>query len=251
MPGEIQFRNKLDCGNNRGPELRNRIVGVAGRKGSGKSTLTAEILRNCYRQFVFDTMGEHSWIPDQHRDLAEAELYIYEHGSSAGEFIGSYTPENDFVEADFQTICTAVFEVGNLTLVVEELPMLSQPNYVPPRFDKLIRLGRHRSVNILYTGQRLSECPRRVTAATDVFVLFSHTEPRDLDAIAERCSPEIAIMVSNLGDHEFLVWDVASRSVILVDSRWYTSLLNTEQAYTPAIGGKSGRSVLWSLEENA
>lgn len=250
MPDEIQFRNKLAC-ENRGPEIRNKIVAICGRKGSGKSTLTAEILRHCYRQFCFDTMGEHSWIPDQFRELTEAELYIFEHGPQGGEFIGSYIPESDFLESDFQTICTAVWEVGNLTLVVEELPMLSQPNYVPARFDRIIRTGRHRSINILYTGQRLSECPRRVTAATDVFVLFSHTEPRDLDAIAERCSPDVAELVSKLGDHEFLVWDVASRSIVMVDTWWYTLVLNTDQTYTPAVGGRNGRSVLWSLEEYA
>jgi hypothetical protein len=248
--GAVQFRNKLACPNN-GPELRNRIVAIAGRKGSGKSTLTREILKHCYRQFDFDTMGEHSWVPDQFRDLPEAELYIYDRASQPGEFIGSYVPEGDEdLEKDFSVICTAIYEVGNCTLVVEELPMLSQPNYVPRRFDRLIRLGRHRSVNILYTGQRLSECPRRVTAATDVFILFSHTEPRDLDAIAERCSPEVAVLVSKLGDHEFLVWDVASRQIVLVDSGWYTLVLDSENQYTPAVGGRSGRRVLWSLESD-
>lgn len=249
MSESIQFRNKLACPN-RGPELRNRIVGIAGRKGSGKSTLTTAILRLCNRQFDFDTMGEHSWIPDQFRDLPQAELFIYEYGTGEGQFIGSYVPEgDDDLESDFSVICTAVYETGNMTFVVEELPMLSQPNYVPKRFDKLIRLGRHRAVNIVYTGQRLSECPRRVTAATDVFILFSHTEPRDLDAIAERCDPSVATMVTELGDHEFLVWDVATRKILVVDPQWYSAVLDTDQHWTPAVGGQSGRRVLWSLEE--
>jgi len=245
-----QFRNKLQF-TRRGPELQNRIIAVAGRKGSGKSTLTREILQHAPRLFLFDTMGEHSWVPDQFTDLDQAWVYIAMHGAESESFVGSYLPEgsrDDSLETDFAEICTAVYESGNMSFAVEELPMLSQPNYVPPAFDRLIRLGRHRSINILYTGQRLSECPRRVTAATDVFILFAHTEPRDLDAIAERCGPEIAQLVSQLGEHEFLVFDVKLRSLLLVDERWYDCILKTDEQWTPAVGGRNGRPALWSLE---
>lgn len=244
----LAFRNKLII-SHAGPELHNRIVAVVGRKGSGKSTLTREILQHSDRLMIYDTMGEHSWVPDQFDDLAESEMYIFEHGCSGDSFIGSYVPSGDEIEGDFSVVCTAAYETGNITVVVEELPMLSNPNYVPKRFDRLIRLGRHRSINVLYTGQRLSECPRRVTAATDVFVLFSHTEPVDLDRIAERCDPEVANLVAQLGEHEFLVWDVASRRIVIVDSGWYDSVLKASEQYTPAIGGRNGRPALWSLED--
>jgi hypothetical protein len=253
MSSAIQFRNKLAF-TRRGPELQNRIVAVAGRKGSGKSTLTREILQHSRRLFVFDTMGEHLWVPDPFHNLDEAWVYIAMHGGDPAPFIGSFISEDareDALETNFGEICRAVYESGNMTFAVEELPMLSSPNYVPPAFDALIRLGRHRCVNILYTGQRLSECPRRVTAATDVFILFSHTEPRDLDAIAERCSPEVANFVSALGEHEFLVFDVSTRSLIMVDTQWYDYVLNENSRWTPAVGGKSGRSALWSLDADA
>jgi len=234
------------------PEQQNRIVAIAGRKGSGKSTLTREILIHARRRFIFDTVADHTWVPDQFSNVAEAHSYIFERGQSEGEFAGSFIPEDageKSLDVDFGEISIAVFDAGNMTLAVEELPMMSEPNYVPPAFNRLIRLGRHRSVNILYTGQRLSECPRRVTAATDVFVLFSHTEPRDLDAISERTTPEVADLTANLDHHEFIVYDVRSRSLILVDKWWYDSVLNSDERWTPAIGGKFGRSALWSLND--
>jgi hypothetical protein len=246
-----EFRNKLVL-TNRGPELRNRVIGIAGRKGSGKSALTREILKHCMREFVFDTMGEHTWVPEKFNSLDEAWVYIAMHGGDPQPFQGAYVAEDagdESLDTDFAEICTAVWESGNMTLAVEELPMLSEPNYVPPAFNRLVRLGRHRSVNILYTGQRLSECPRRVTAATDIFALFHTSEPGDLDRIAERCGPETAEVVSHLGDHEFVIYDVATRGLVLIDSKWYDFVLNVNEQWTPAIGGMHGRPALWSLDD--
>jgi len=246
-----EFRNKLDLGP-APPSKQNTIVAVAGRKGSGKSTVTREILLHCDRLFLFDTMSEHSWIPDQFTDVAEAHYYIFERGHSKDPFRGSFICEDagkGALERSFVEICNAVYETGNMTLAVEELPMLSQPNYVPEEFDRIIRTGRHHCINVLYTGQRLSECPRRVTAATDIFVLFHHSEPRDLDAIAERCGPEVAEMVAQLGDFEFLVYSVKLRSTVIVDNEWYNSVLIPDSEWTPAYGGKHGRHTLWSLND--
>lgn len=251
MTKVIEYRNKLLL-QRRGPELKNRIVGVAGRKGSGKSALTRAILEHCNRLFLFDTMGEHSWVPEQFNSLDQAWVFIAMAGQQAQPFQGSYVAEDagdESLDTDFAEICTAVWESGNMTLAVEELPMLSEPNYVPPAFNRLVRLGRHRSVNILYTGQRLSECPRRVTAATDLFALFHTSEPVDLDRISERCGPETAQAVSNLGEHEFVVYDVVTRSLLKIDSGWYDSCLNANDQWTPAIGGRHGRPALWSLDD--
>ena len=53
----------------------------------------------------------------------------------------------------------------------------------------------------------MAEVSRRITSATDRFVLFAHTEPRDLDAIADRCGREVAERVARLPLHGKLVWD--------------------------------------------
>jgi hypothetical protein len=47
-----------------------------------------------------------------------------------------------------------------------------------------------------------------------MWILFSQTEPRDLDAIAERCGREIADKVAGLGLHDSFTWDVITREVI-------------------------------------
>jgi hypothetical protein len=246
-----EFRNRLEIVGG-GTEQQNVILGIIGRKGTGKSSLTREILERSDREFIFDTAGDHLWTPDRFDQLDEAFSYVVAHGAEPGSFRGSYIPESDEDEdlvKDLSEISKAVWEVGNMTFVVEELPMMSQPNWAPAKFNKIVRLGRHRSINVVYTGQRAAELPRRVTGATDVFVLFQTSEPPDLDQIALRCGKDTAELVKNLGEHEFVVFDVPSRSLLRIDSEWYDLVLKPTVHYTPAIGGRSGRSALWSLDD--
>lgn len=247
-----ELRNKLELVGG-GTDQQNVIIGIIGRKGTGKSTLTREILQRGDREFIFDAAADHLWVPDQFTDLDSAYAYILDRGSQPQTFIGSYIPETEDDDktliTDVSEICGAVWEVGNQTIVLEELPTYSQPQWCPPKINKLFRLGRHRSINIVYTGQRAAELPRRATGATDLFILFQTSEPTDLDKIAERCGNETADLVRRLGEHEFVVFDVRSRSLLRIDSGWYDLVLKPTTHWTPAIGGQSGRPALWSLDD--
>jgi hypothetical protein len=247
------YANKLELTGG-GTGMQNVIIGIIGRKGTGKSTLTRAILERGNRESIYDTAGDHLWVPSQFVNIDEAHTFIVDAGLKPEPFICSYIPETEQDEEliqDFQIFCSAVWEAGNQTIVVEELPMLSQPQWVPPQFNKIIRLGRHRAINIVYTGQRASEIPRRATGATDIFILFHTAEPNDLDRISERCGVEVANSVRNLGEHEFIVFDVKARALVQVDEQWYYLVLQpqTTTIWTPAVG-RSGRSNFWSLEDN-
>lgn len=196
------------------PEQQNTIVCIAGRKGAGKSTKAREILQQCPRLFVFDTMGEHHWLPDRFESLHESQVYLMQ-SHTYESFQGGFIPEEDDEEDEFTTICDVVYDQGNMMFAIEEVAMLGcSPNFAPKKFKRIMRLGRHRQVDLLYTTQRFGECPRALTAATDYFILFSHFEPRDLDHISERCGPEVARKVSSFPGHEFLVWDVKQRKEV-------------------------------------
>ncbi len=99
---------------------------------------------------------------------------------------------------------------------------------------KLIRTGRHRQIDITWTAQRASECARTLTSLTDEFVLFSQTEPRDLDAIAARCGDEVARKVAELGRHDYITWDVGARRLL------EHSGVGTQAESRDASGGQRG-----------
>ncbi|MGA2204339.1 MAG: hypothetical protein ABSG40_20535 [Terriglobales bacterium] len=194
-------------------ELQNRIIGVVGRKGSGKSAKAREIMGSCPRLLVFDSMAEHDFVPNTFTDLDELDQFLA-WATLRPTFAGRFIPQGD-LEQEFCELASMIYDQGNMMLAIEEVPMLTRsPAYLPPEFDRLVRLGRHHCVSLLWTAQRMAEVARRLTAATDYFVLFSHTEPRDLDAIADRCGDEIAEQVSRLPLHGLLAWDAKDRRVL-------------------------------------
>ena len=97
---------------------------------------------------------------------------------------------------------------------VEEAPLVCKAGYLPPAFGKIVRTGRHRGIDLLWTAQRASEVSRTLTSATDLWILYSQTEPRDLDAIAERCGREVTDRVAGLGLHGSFTWDVIEREIM-------------------------------------
>lgn len=192
---------------------KNLIVGVAGRKGLGKSEVVRDIGEKCPRWFHYDTMGEHLWIPDRFVDLSEAEWFLLDASETKATFHASMIAGDD-LEPELNSLSSTVFDAGNLTLCVEEIPMMSGPGHAPKKFMKVVRTGRHVNVNVIYTCQRLSEVPVTLRSATDFFVLFQHTEPLDLSAISDRCGSDMARDVSRLSEHDFLVWDVTTRKLV-------------------------------------
>lgn len=191
--------------------MQNKIIGILGRKGSGKSRTLRELLESEPRVMLWDPLGEHRWCPNRMSDLmrfASFTRWSRKHERFAGRFVALQG-----LEKSFGLVCDEVYKRGRLTFGVEEVALVSKPNWLPDGFDRLVRLGRHRGVNIAWTSQRAGEIARRLTSATDVFIIFRHTEPRDLDAIAERCGVEVRDRVTRLGLHERLVWNAETGEI--------------------------------------
>jgi hypothetical protein len=195
-------------------DVQNRIVGLVGRKGSGKSTRVATLLKYVPRIFVWDPMGDHSdLLPDVFEGIdMELEEY-FEQARRVKTFACGYVPEGD-PEKEFNEVCELVYIHGRMLFVIEEVPLVCKAGYVPSMFGRIVRTGRHKGIDVLWTAQRAAEVSRTLTAMTDVWVFFSQTEPRDLDAIAERCGREVADKVAGLGLHDSFVWDVIERKII-------------------------------------
>jgi hypothetical protein len=193
------------------PELQNRIVAIIGRKGTGKSTKLAEILASEDRILIFDPMAEHDFIPNNLQSLGElAEFFKWT--KKKNEWAATFVPGEE-IEQNIEDVSKMVYNRGNLAFAIEEVPLICSPGHLPKILGKLIRTGRHREIDIYWTAQRAGECSRTLTSLTDEFILYSQTEPLDLDAIAKRCTSAVADRVAALHGHDYLVWDVARREL--------------------------------------
>jgi hypothetical protein len=194
-------------------ELQNCIIGIVGRKGSGKSTALREVVNSQSRVVIFDAMAEHR-SPNVFYDPDDC-LDFLERNRKRPLFHCALRPRADEEDA-LNGLAEEVFRIGYICFAVEEVPWFSTASSQPEGLDKLARMGRHRQVDLVWTAQRMTEVSRRLTSATDVFVLFSMTEPRDLNALAERCGPEVAGKVQDLGLHGRLVYDVLKGGTVRV-----------------------------------
>lgn len=193
-------------------EIQNRIVGIIGRKGTGKSTYLEDLLQGEPRLVVFDPMAEHDWSPNELPTPDELRKFAL--WSRKRKFCAANYVAGDDVEEEIEAVSELIYQFGSITFAVEEVALICSPSYLPPKFGKLVRTGRHRFINLYWTAQRAGEVSRTLTSLTDEFVLFSQTEPRDLDAIASRCGPEVADRVAHLGRHDHITWDVIARRLV-------------------------------------
>lgn len=191
---------------------QNRVIGIVGYRGSGKSTRLRDILQSRPRVLVFDTVADHSdWLPNRIRDLDRLSRFLGWAGTQPTA-AASFIPEFELEEV-FDSVCESVYTAGDLAFAVEEVPMLVTAAYVPENFSRIMRLGRHRAIDLLYTGQRFAEIARGLTATTDAFILFSQSEPNDLDALAKRCGREVADRVAALPNFQAVAFEVRERKI--------------------------------------
>ncbi len=185
---------------------RNKVIGLVGLRGSGKSTALREIICCRPRLVVVDLMGEHRFgqVVSDFGDAFEVLDLVQRRENFAVTIQPGYGDLADVVDE----VCDYVFEIGNVTLALEEVPHYCTAGSMPEGLDALARMGRHRRVDLVYTGQRFAELPRRLTATTDCFVLFGQREPRDLEALAERVGRDVADRAGQLPLYGRVIFDV-------------------------------------------
>jgi len=194
-------------------ELQNRIVGVVGRKGTGKTRRVRELLDYCPRFIVFDVTDEYSIEGTNRFESSQGLRRFLTWSRQQPTFGGVYVPSQP-PDEEIEEVSRLVYERGDLCLVCEEVPLYTQAGYMPPLLGKLVRTGRHQKIDFTWTAQRAAEVPKTITALTDIWVLFSQVEPRDLTALAERCGREVADHVANLGLHDYFVWDATAHAEV-------------------------------------
>lgn len=149
-----------------------RIVFACGRPGSGKSHYIKQAIAadRAPRLMVFDPEGEYNALAhpvEQLRDL----IRLVDCQRFAVSFVPSALPE--LATDQFDVFCRIAFDLAQagrpLTLAVDELQQVTQPNRAPPYWAACIRRGRKYGMSIYAAAQRPAEIDKTIYSnATEI-----------------------------------------------------------------------------------
>jgi len=174
---------------------------ILGVRGAGKSTLLRELLKkkSSKRVIVIDTLGEHS----KGRKVVTSPVELVK-AVKAKRF--NIAVKFDDADIGFDWACRVAYAAENLVLVVEEVDWYVKAGYAPVPFGKLVRYGRHKSVEMICIARRPPDMWRNLTANADNLFMLRTTEPRDLKYIEEFIGKESSLQLKTLKDLEYLCY---------------------------------------------
>ena len=184
-----------------------RIRLLMGTTGSGKTWKMRELLRNESRCFLFDTMADEKFedfgiVCDSTADAVAL--------AAKTEKFRIRLQFSDVERFDF--ICKLLVKkphgyqaFENCTLAVDELALFTNPHWMPPALNDLVRLGRHTGSKLIATTQRPPDINIFIRSQCKENYLFQMHEKADLDTFRNRL-PDVERLVK-LKIGEFILWN--------------------------------------------
>lgn len=184
----------------------NKIIGIVGPTGSGKSFEASRIMSLSERAAVYQIVRDDMNFLHAATDVFDGDIrefcralgedsfrYVYRVAEGAKRVEG-----NKIILPDFETFIACCFERRDMLMVIDEAHFLCNTRFIPPRFWESIVTGRHMYLDIMYVTQRLSMVHHDITANTHEFVFWHISEPSDLERIEDRCGSGVRDIVANL-----------------------------------------------------
>jgi hypothetical protein len=186
--------------------MYNRIIGLIGPTGSGKSYMAAKAMAECERCAVYQLKRIHEepafvMVADEVIDGNPKEFAIK---LSLPEFHYVYLCQPPDVEGkrlvvkDLAWFIEACYTRERMCMIIDEAHFFCDPWHIPVTFRQAVVMGRSRFLDIIYCAQKFSTISKELTANTHELFIWRITEPGDLASISERCGQECAEAVSQL-----------------------------------------------------
>lgn len=173
---------------------------VVGNQGAGKSVWTKKYVSSDDRLFVFDPTGSYA-VDYDFEDTIDGVL-----DKKISKFrIGTTEPE------DAELFGDAAFGTGKCTFVVEECGLLfKRGEIIEPWARRLIFMGRHPEVNIIFVAQRASSIPIDIRSQANRVISFRQTNSDDVRALKEVFGKEFSAELSTFPDLRCLDWELGT-----------------------------------------
>ena len=180
--------------------MNRAYIVVVGNQGAGKSVWTKKYVSASDRLFVFDPTGSYA----VNYDFEDAIDGVLEKKLSKFR-IGTTEPE------DAELFGNAAFSAGKCTFVVEECGLLfKRGEIIEPWARRLIFMGRHPEVNIIFVAQRASSIPIDIRSQANRVISFRQTNSDDVRALKEVFGKDYSAELSTFPDLRCLDWELGT-----------------------------------------
>jgi hypothetical protein len=102
-------------------------------------------------------------------------------------------------------------KAGRLSVICDEAGL-----YHLRAWSWLIRCSPRDRINILITAHRPADISTDIRSLADTWCIFRTTQPHDLNAIEERCGPDVVAAVQKLDRYQFVTWDDAKAEIRII-----------------------------------
>lgn len=186
--------------------MYNRIIGLIGPTGSGKSYTAGTMMAKCERCAVYQLKRIHeemafAMVAD---DIVDGDVALFARSLKMPAFRIVYLcapPETEgkrIVAKDLDTFIQACYIRERMTMIIDEAHFFCDPWHIPVFFRQAVVMGRSRYLDTIYCAQKFSTISKELTANTHELYIWRIGEPGDLNSIAERCGEDAAEAVANL-----------------------------------------------------
>jgi len=165
-------------------ERENRITGVFGIKGCGKTSLCKILtLRNDKPAAIIDYCGE----------------YAFPIVKTVAGFLKYFKTEPRLSirlvsHSDIERVLGILSRLERVLVVCDEVDAYASPHYIPEGLAFIARYGRHRSIDLIYASRRPAEVPRLLTSQSDDLFAFLIREQRDIAYLSEFTTTDLALL---------------------------------------------------------
>jgi len=174
------------------------IITIFGKKGSGKTTLSKEIMVNLGGRVVFLSPVENvNFENTEIWDIADIEEKMEK--MKPGEILVIKLAE---VEAMEIVAMQAIYDGEGFTIIIDEIERYKMSS----ELSSLIHYSRHFKVNLVCNTRRYTDVPRLLTSQSDLLYVAQTHEPRDIQYLKDFMDPESVEAIKKLPQHTFLCY---------------------------------------------
>jgi len=177
---------------------------IIGKRGSGKSYLAKQMIKDHRRLLVYDIMCEYNggvvFGTETHSDFCTFWLMVHK-----GDFRLIYRPIRPKIE--IEQIAEAVFALGDMTFLIEEIDSICTAYDLPETFSRIIARGRHRNITLIGVTPAPFGIHRDLTRQAKEIYVFNTKEPRDRDYLRNLLGQAIEAKLDALEQYQYVKWE--------------------------------------------